>query len=367
MCEWRLKLDVMSSSSLDEWKVWMPIVTLWHWSSGTAMFVPFTLQKTWQLYITTTWKHVCVFLCGCVRPKTHIWFGKYAHMCLYLWAYSMCEHVRGKCVCVCVWMVAFTYESVRTTYVFFCFFFFLRKSMECRVLPCCLSLCVCVVLHLEKVNAPLTSWSAEWGGEAVPVGRHGHFSPDSNILPHFPWYRRPLSPLALPLWPPDLTRKTLCHPPHPSFQLFIRPFLLPQSIWGQQLMDGPSGEGCRKGQVCFLELCRGTARRWRETNWGKIGTDLRKERNEGKTCWGKGSTEENTKNCQSVQTIPPQCCACSLHLLLPSLPCRSPHPYFSSPASSLAPFCLCCLLSVKSTGDCCVFWYMLVWLLECAH
>lgn len=50
--------------------------------------------------------------------------------------------------------------------------------------------------------------------------------------------------------------------------------------------------------------------------------DLMKERSEGKTCWGGiGSSEENTKkkNCQSVQTIPPRCCACSPRLLLLSL------------------------------------------------
>lgn len=35
---------------------------------------------------------------------------------------------------------------------------------------------------------------------------------------------------------------------------------------------------------------------------------------------GKGSPEENTENCQSVQTIPSQCCDCSLHLLLPISP-----------------------------------------------
>lgn len=57
---------------------------------------------------------------------------------------------------------------------------------------------------------------------------------------------------------------------------------------------------------------------------------------------GKGSSEENSKNCQSVQTIP------SPLLRLqspPPLPRRPPHPYFSSPVSSSAPFCLCCLLS----------------------
>lgn len=73
---------------------------------------------------------------------------------------------------------------------------------------------------------------------------------------------------------------------------------------------------------------------------------------------GKEVLKENTKNCETVQTIPPQCCACSLHLLLPSLfiTCVFPSP--------IPP-----VLSTVSEIDwgLLVFWYMLVGLLECAH
>lgn len=50
---------------------------------------------------------------------------------------------------------------------------------------------------------------------------------------------------------------------------------------------------------------------------------------------------------------------------VPSQPARSY--FFLTCILLIAPFCLSCLLSVKSSGDLCIFWYMLGWLLECAH
>lgn len=72
----------------------------------------------------------------------------------------------------------------------------------------------------------------------------------------------------------------------------------------------------------------------------------------------KEALTENTKNWESVQTFPPQRCACRHYILPPSffITC-----VFSSPILPV--------LSTVSKIDwgLLVFWYMLVWLLECAH
>lgn len=142
---------------------------------------------------------------------------------------------------------------------------------------------MCLATYLERLKAPLTFCSAD-----IPSGA---------TWPFFTWLptyylisrgkERPLYPLAVVLWPPDLTHKILFHPP-PSFLPALYPpfFSLPESVWGQQLMDGPLGGVARRVRSAFWNFSE-LQQRWRETNWIKIGRDLGHERNEGeKTCCG---------------------------------------------------------------------------------
>lgn len=145
---------------------------------------------------------------------------------------------------------------------------------------------MCLATYLEKLKVPLTFCSAKWSRYSQ-WSNMAIFHLTPYILPHFPWYGRPLYPLAVVLWPPDLTHKILFHPP-PSFLPALYPpfFSLPESVWGQQLMDGPLGGVARRVRSAFWNFSE-LQQRWRETNWIKIGRDLGHERNEGeKTCCG---------------------------------------------------------------------------------
>lgn len=131
----------------------------------------------------------------------------------------------------------------------------------------------CVLFSTLK-KSHLTSWSSKWDGESIPVEWHSHFSPDSDILSHFPWYRRPFSPLAWTLWPPDPTRKTLCHPP-PSLLAALYPPLSPPSIRLGSAADGwalrrglQEGSGLLSGT--FQRCCAGIERDELRQDWHRF-------------------------------------------------------------------------------------------------
>lgn len=115
-----------------------------------------------------------------------------------------------------------------------------------------------------------------------PVEQHGHFSADSNILPHFPWYGRPLYPLALPLWPPDLTHKILFHPPPSSLPVLYPPFLPSPNPCGASSWWMAPQERLREG----LALLSGTFQSHSKDGERQIESGLAEilehERNEGK-------------------------------------------------------------------------------------
>jgi len=219
--------------------------------------------------------------------------------------------------------------------------------------------------------------SLPWKKSKIPFSAPGPPSKAKKsgraTLPFFTWLQHIISfpRVHTPPLPTGLTALTsrrnlqnsLPSASIPAFQLFIRALsslnLSRAASWWMASQERVTG----RVRYDFWNFSGGAVQRRRQTNWGEIGTDLRKERN-----W----------RFSYKQTIPPQCPAYSLSPPPPPLPpppppppsispCRPPHPgFFPSPHSSLAPFCLCYLLS--STGeDCCVFWYMLVWMPDYAH
>lgn len=125
---------------------------------------------------------------------------------------------------------------------------------------------------------PLSTLASGVRQRSHPSGATRPFFTWSNILPNFPWYRCPLFPLALLPCPLVLTRKTLHHPP-PSLLAAFYPAPCPPSICLGPAADGwPLRRGSQEGSGLLSGTFQSpTVGRWRETNWGKIGTDLRKE------------------------------------------------------------------------------------------
>lgn len=152
----------------------------------------------------------------------------------------------------------------------------------------CIYLCKCFCIWVQYVAACvwfstfkivkdiLPSWSAEWGREAILVDRHGHFSPDSNILPHFPWYRRPPLPAGLTALTsrpnPQNSLPSTSIPPSSSLSaLFSSLNPSGASSWWIAPQERVAG----RVRPAFWNFFSAAAQRRRKTNWGKIGTDLR--------------------------------------------------------------------------------------------
>lgn len=158
--------------------------------------------------------------------------------------------------------------------------------------------CMCVVLYLEIVPSHLL-----FNQVRRRIHLAGMTPPFFTWLRHiisFPWYRCPFSAPALTFWPSDPTRKTLWHPP-PSLLAALYPPLSPPSIHlgsaadGWALMNGlQEGSGLLSGT--FQSYCAGIERDGLKRDWHRFERrgKLRKKQNK---------LGENTKNCQSVQTI----------------------------------------------------------------
>lgn len=70
------------------------------------------------------------------------------------------------------------------------------------------------LVHVDRTSwMHLTLWSAERGWKPVWLKRHSHFSTRLHYISSFPLGTRVALPPTPLTWPPELTCKTLCHPP----------------------------------------------------------------------------------------------------------------------------------------------------------
>lgn len=124
-------------------------------------------------------------------------------------------------------------------YVFMCVYLCVNESVRGCRMSLHLSRCVCVVLHLEKKKNPHLLLS-----RARRRSRPGRATcPFFTRLRHitsFPPVRTPPLPAGLtaPTSRPN-PQNSLPSASIPPSSSLSAPFLLPQSVWGRQLMDGP--------------------------------------------------------------------------------------------------------------------------------